>query len=352
MSDAVYCTRESVMASPDIKANAYAADRIDAAISSGADMIDSMCRLGARSNGIPGFAPWYGTLSFDWPNDQDARAGEFYLDQHTLISLTSLTSGGTSVPIGSVFLEPAAGGPPYRSIRLDRSGSSSFSSGTGVGQRSLVPTGLWGHSNVERSSSTVSGALTSSATSMSSAANVGVGSIIRVDSERMIVTGRSWVSSAQTGTLAASNSAQTLAVSDGTAFRAGEELLIDAERLLIRDIAANNLVVQRAWGGSALAAHTTATIYYAHTLAVERGALGTTAASHSDGATVYIWQPPSLVSTLNRAYALDTFFQEGSGYARTIGAQESEREFNSRGIRQLEDRVCNAYARRVRMRAV
>lgn len=352
MSDAWYCTRESVMASPDIKASAYAGTRLDAAISFGATLIDKLCHLGARDRDIPGFAPWVGTLSFDWPNDQDARAGEFYLNQHTLISLSSMTSGGSSIATANVFLEPTASGPPYRSLRLDRSTSSFFDVGSGVGQRSLAITGVWGHSNRERSSGTVSGALNGSVSLMSSAADVGVGSIVRVDSERMIVTGRNWAASGQTGTLAASSAAQTIAVSDGTAYRAGEEILLDAERMLIRDIAANNLFVTRAWAGSTLAAHASVPIYYAHTLVVERGALGTTASVHSDGATVYVWQPPSLIATLNRAYALDTFFQEGSGYARTIGAQESEREFTARGIRRLEEQVYGAYGRRVRTRAV
>lgn len=352
MSDAWYTTVEEVTASPDIKASAYAHERIGRHISAGAAMVDKLCHLGARDREIPGFAPWYGTLTFDWPNDQNARAGEFYLDQHTLISLASMTSGGTSIAAGSVFLEPSASGPPYTSIRLDRSGSTSFSSGSGVGQRSLSLTGLWGLNNSERSSGTVGANMSSSVATMSSDAAVGVGSIVRVGTERMIVTAKSWVSSAQTGTLAANNSAQSLAVSDGTAFRAGEELLMGAERILIRDIAANTLIVQRAWGGSTLAAHTGATIYFAHTLTVERGALGTTAASHSDGDAVYVWQAPSMISTLNRAYALDLFFQESAGYARTIGSQESEREFGRRGIRALEEQVYGAYGRRVRMRAV
>lgn len=356
MAEAVYCTRESVMASPDIKASAYAGTRIDAAIASGADAVDSLCHLGARSAGIPGFAPWTGTLAFDWPNDQDAPNGVLWLNQHRLISLASMTSGGVSIPIGypdGALLEPSASGPPYSRVSLDRAGSGYFTAGSGIGQRSLSLTGVWsGAPDRERSSGTVSGGINASVTSVSSGADAGVGSIIRVDSERMIVTGKNWADSAQTGSLAASNSAQSLAVSSGAAFRAGEELLLDAERVLIRDIAGNTLIVQRAWSGSTLAAHTTAAIYWARTLVVERGQLGTTASSHSDGATVYVYQPPSLIATLNRAYAIDTFFQEGSGYARTIGSQESEREFNARGIRQLEERVYGAYGRRPRMRAV
>jgi len=352
MAEVGYTTVEAVMASPDIKASAYAGARFAEYIAAGAASIDKLVHLGARDRGIPGFAPWVGTLSFDWPNDQDARSGQFWLNQHTLISLTSMTSGGTTIDAASVFLEPVASGPPYTNIRLDRSSSSSFGSGSGVGQRSLALTGVWGHSNNERSSSVVSGALNSSVELVSTAADVGVGSIIRVDSERMIVTGKNWAATGDAGTLAANNAAQSLAVTSGALYRAGEELLIDAERLLIRDVAGNTLIVQRAWSGSTLAAHSAAAVYFAHTLVVERGALGTSAASHNDQAVVYVWVAPSLIGTLNRAYALDTFFQENSGYARTIGSQESEREFNARGIRSLEERVYGAYGRRPRTRAV
>jgi hypothetical protein len=355
MAEAVYTTREAVMASPDIKASAYAGPRIDDAIAAGADAVDKLCHLGSRSRGIPGFAPWAGTLTFDWPNDQDARSGELWLNQHKLLSLTSMTSGGTSIPIGvaGALLEPSASGPPYNSVRLDRGGASYFSAGTGVGQRSLSLTGVWaGAADNERSSSTLSAAVNGSVELVSTGADVGVGSIIRVDDERMIVVGRNWASSGATGSLAANTQAQTLAVADGTIFRAGEELLIDAERVLIRDIAGNNIFVQRAWAGSTLAAHTTATVYWPRSLIVERGQLGTTAAAHSSGATVHVWQPPALIATLNRAYAIDTFLQESSGYARTIGSQETEREFNGRGIRALEERVYGAYGRRPRTRAV
>jgi len=340
------------MASPDIKAAAYAADRIDAAIAAGADAVDRLVHLGARARGIPGFAPWQGTLEFDWPNAQDALAGQFYLDQHTLISLDSFVSGGVTIPAVNVFLEPAASGPPYRSVRLNRATNSYFSIASGVGQRSLALTGLWGWNNRERVSSTVSGALNASVELVSSAAAVGVGSIIRVDSERMIITGKNWVSSAQTASIAANNAAQMITVADASAFRPGEEIMIDAERMLVRDITSNTLIVQRAWNGSVLAAHTTALIYFAHQLVVERGVLGTTAAAHAGGATVNVWEPPPFIATLNRAYAIDTFFQEGSGYARTIGSQESEREFNARGLRALEERVYGAYGRRPRTRAV
>jgi hypothetical protein len=340
----VYITRSSVMRAPDIKASAYATAEIDAAMISGARAVDDLChRI---------FYPLTATKSFDWPNTQDAGSYRLWLNQHDLISLTALTSGGTTIPVASVLLEPAASGPPYTRMDIDRSSSYAFAYGSGVGQQSLALTGLWGYRNDETSGlATLNGSTGSSSTAITVTGLLDVGHILRIGSERMLVTEKSWVDSGENGTLSSSNSAQTLAVSDGTLFRAGEELLLDAERVLVREVAGNNLIVQRAFGGSTLAAHTTADIYWPRILTVERGALGTTAAAHSDADAIYVHRAPALVQSLNRAYALNTFFQEGSGYARTIGSGEGERQFSQRGIQVLEDQVLAAYGR-LRMRTV
>lgn len=349
MEDYSYASRESVMAAPDIRASAYASAGVDSALVSAARQVDSLCHRGAYDRGIPGFLPWTGALSFDWPNDQGARSGRLWLDQFSLYSLTSMTSGGVTVSPASVLLEPSASGPPYSRIDLSRSTSAAFSTGPGAGQRSLALTGVWCPCLPQESAPsgfTVSGSPSSSATTLTANGPAFVGDILKVDSERMLVQEKTWVTSAQTGSLAASMAAETLAVSDGTVFRAGEDLLIDAERLLVRDVAGNNLIVRRAVGGSTLAAHTTATVYWPRLLTVKRGALGTTAAAHTTGTQIYRNVVPSLVAELAVAYALDTYFQQGAGYARTIGSGESERQMRSTAIKDLEERVYWAYGRR------
>lgn len=336
------------MRAADVSASAYLSAEIDQAIASASQAVDRLCHLGDETR--PGFAPWTGAVTYDWPILNNNGAYRFYLNQNRLVSLTSVVAGGTTIT-ADCLLRPETG-PPYATLDVDRGTSSLFTIGnTGAGQASLVITGVWcGVPIVERTLATWTAAsLTNSATSAVLAAPLDVGTIIRIDSERMIVTEQAWTSSGQTGTLTASKSAETLAVSDGTAFLPGEEILLDAERMLVRDVAGNNLIVRRS---STLAEHTTATIYQQRLCTLERGALGTTAASHSNGAQISIYVVPPLVEQLTVAYALDQRAQESSGYARTVGSGDAERQAGGGGIRTLEDRVLAAYGRKLRHRAV
>lgn len=346
-----YTTRERIMRAPDIKASAYATADVDAAIVTASGMVDDLCHRGRRSRGIPGFYPWIGTLTFNYPNQQNAGTFRLWLDQFRIISLTSLTSGGTDIT-ATALLEPAASGPPYNRIDLDQATSQGFTFTSGIGQRSIAVRGVFGENDVQQQRATLTTGINASATTITVSGRLDVGMVIVVDTERMQVLEKSWTTSSQTGTLTAAANAQTLAVSDGTVFAVGEELLLDAERVMVQDIAGNNLIVRRASGGSTLAAHTAATIFWPRSITVTRGVLGTTAATHSIGAAVMQQLVPSSIEELTRAYAMDTFFQGGSGYARTVGAGEGERNYSGRAIRELEERVYGAYGRRIRSRAV
>lgn len=341
------------MRAADIKAAAYASSDIDRCIETGAAAIDALCHRGARERGIPGFAPWTGAITFDWPTSNNRDSWQMWLGRFRLISLSAATSGGLDVT-SSVLLEPYSSGPPYNRIALDRAGSATLGYGSAAGQRSLVLTGVWGQADRELTGSgwSLGGDLNDSATTVTVNAPVDVGHILRIGSERMIVQERAWSDSGQNGTLSSSMSAQALTVSDGTVFFPGEELLLGAERMLIRDITGNILIVQRAVGGSTLGAHTGADIYYSRSFTVERGALGTTAAAHTSGAVVYTWEPPPVIEQLNIAYALEQRAQETSGYARTIGSGENERNASRAAVRELEDRVRYAYGRTARKLAV
>lgn len=350
MVDAWYCTREQVMAAPDIKASAYASSTIDASISSSSRLVDRLCHVQDNN-----FVPWTGSKSFPYPNAQNASIGTLWLDKHRLISLSAFTSGGVTVAPANVFLEPSASGPPYNRIEINRATSSALAMNSGTAQRSLVLTGVWGERIDESTNSlfTLNGAVNSSVTSLGVILTpIFVGDVLRIDSERMIVTEKAWVSSSLTGSLAASNAAQSLTVSDGTVFAPGEELIIDAERVLVLAVTGNILTVQRAVGGSTLAAHTTSLIYWPRSPTVVRGALGTTAASHLSNAQVYRHAAPAPINELALAYSLDSFFQKRSGYARTIGSGDAERMAVGGGIKRLEERVIGMYGRSARVRAV
>jgi len=346
-----YTTRERFMRAADIKGVAYASDEADAIVEASSRDVDRLIRRGDATR--PGLAPWQGTRLFDWPAPNNDGNFRFWLGPHKLISKTAIVSGGVTIT-SSVLLWPPESGPPYHAIDIDRSTDAVLTIGDGIGQQSLSVTGLWGHTDIERTLSTwtLGSSPNTSTTSVTINAPVGVGSLVRVGTERMIVTERDWVTSTQTGTLTSSVSAQSLAVTTGSAFFRGETLLIESERVLVQDISGNTLTVKRAVDGTTLAAHSGATIMYARACTVERGALGSTAAAHTSGDVVNIWQPPALAERLTIAYGLDTREQERAAYARTIGTEDNQRAAGRGGIRNLEARVEEAFGRPVRMAAV
>jgi hypothetical protein len=345
-------SREEVKAELDVRETARSNARIDRALADATEAVHGLCHRV--------FYPVLATRYFDWPNGQYARPWRLWLDANEVISVTALTSGGVTIAASDYFLEPNAYGPPYNRIEIDLDSNAAFGGGD-THQRDIGVTGLYaGCPLTETQTGATIEALDDSETGIdidaATSATIGVGSLLRIDSERVIVTGRANLDTGQTlggSGLTNQNNIVTVPVQSGAAFAAGESILIDSERMLVEDIAGNNLTVRRAWDGSTIAAHSVgATIYAPRTLTVARGALGTTAASHNSGATVYRWDPPGPARQLCIAEALVDLLQGRSGYARTAGSGESEREVSGRGLKDLRDRVYVSHGRKGRVRAV
>jgi len=345
-----YASREQVKAALDVAETARNNAQVDRAIGSGAEAIDALTHRR--------FYPWTGTRYFPWPNDQRARPWRLWLDADELISVTALVAGGVTIPPTDYFLEPANSGPPYTHVEIDLASSSAFAPGATY-QRAIAITGVYGHSADEEPVGTLTTSLAASqsatATATWTTARIGVGDILRIDSERVVVTAKTMVDSAQnTGNaLAASAGDVMVQVTDGTAFAVEQVLLVGSERMLVVDVAGNNLTVERAWDGTVLAAHGSGADIFALTgVELDRGQLGTTLAAHSNGAAVSRHLVPSLVRDLNVAEAINQLQQETSGYARVIGEGDNAREGTGRSLFDLRRDVVAAYGRKVRTRAV
>lgn len=343
-----YATREDVKDALDSKATARDNRRVDDAIAAASRSVEGLCHRR--------FYPVLGSRSWDWPNAQRAAAWRLWLDDSELIELTSISSGGVPINTADVLLEPNRTGPPYNRIELNLGTSTAFGGGATT-QQDITVTGLWGYRNQESPAGTAAaGSGSTSATlTVTDSAPIGVGTVLRAGTERLIVTGRRMTDTGQTlqGDLAASAAAVTVPVADGTGYQVGEVLLVGGERLLIVDIAANTLVVKRSWDGSTLAAHTTgAPLYAPRTLTVTRGALGTLAATIADGAPIVRWDPPPLVRQLVTAEALVMVLQGSAGWARTAGTGDHQREVTGRGIAQLRDQVYTEHGRKARVRGI
>ena len=343
-----YCTREDVKSALDSKETARNNAQVDRQIEAASRSAEGLLHRK--------FYPQEATRYFDWPpRDRYGRSGRLWLDADELISVSSLTSGGRTIVAADHFLEPANSGPPFTHIDIDLSSNAVFGGGD-THQRSIVVTGVFGYSADEAPAGALAEALDASETAVDVAdsALIGVGQILRCDTERMIVTGRSMLDTGQTlqTPLAASVAEVGVAVNAGNAYSVGEVILLDAERMLIVDIAGTNLIVKRAWDGSVLAAHTGSIIYAARTLTVERGALGTTAAAHTTATSLTKHVVPALVRQLVIGETLNALQQEGSGYARVIGSGDTTREASGRGLRDLREQAYTRHGRKVRARAV
>lgn len=347
-----YATREDVKRAVDSKETSRTNGQIDRALETAARNVEALCH---RT-----FAPVIATKSFDWPNSQYATPWRLWLDANELISVSTVTSGGTAISTADVLLEPNEYGPPYNRLELNLGSDAAFGGGE-THQRDITITGLYGYRDDETTLGVTTEALDTSETGIDvdgpTAAAIGVGSVLRVDDERLAVTGRTMAATGQTlgGNLDAKAATVTVPLASAVGFIEDEVILIDGERMLVADVAGTNLIVKRGWDGSTLAAHTTgATVYASRTLTVTRGVLGTTAATHSTAAPVHRWDPPAPVRTLCIGEALNLLGLEHAGYAVALKAGEagSERTRDVRGIAALRAQVYDTYGRKARLRGV
>lgn len=345
----LYATREDVMGAFDIKQTTRNRQYIDQALESASRSVEGLCHRR--------FYPVLATRYFDWPPRAGMTPWILRLNDQELASVTSIMSGGRTITADEYNLEPNTSGPPFNRVEIKLSSDGSFGGGDTY-QRDIQIAGVWAGAPVtEANAGALAEALDATETAVDVtgpvSAAVGVGSILRVDDERMIVTERRQLDTGQTGTLGGSKSDVALSVAAGAAYAVDEVLLLDAERIRIDDIAGNTLAVERAYDGTVLAAHTGAPIYAPRTLTVTRGVLGTTAGTHASDAAVYEWRSPGLVRQLTKAEAITQLTQERSGWflkASTSG--NSAGKVSADALATLRDQTYTTYGRKLRLRAV
>jgi hypothetical protein len=346
-----YCTREDVKRAIDIKETARTNWQIDRAIQSAARNIEGhLHRV---------FYPTDATRYFDWPNFQYAYPWRLWLDQHELAAIpTAVTSGGQPIPLSACNFEPVNSGPPYTSLELRRDLSYSFGVGS-TPQRDIAITGPFGFWTATDPAGQLAAAIsstTATTTTVSDGSLIGVGDLLIVDSERMLVSGRSNVDTGQTnlsGGTTASAADVAIGVTDGTQLHVDEVMQIDSERMLIVDITGNTLTVKRAWDGTVLATHATGThIYASRALAVLRGQLGTTAATHSNAAAASIHRVPALIRDLAVAESTNRVLQETGGYTDPQGEGAAAVAHLGSALADLWDEAETTYGRKNRHRVI
>lgn len=352
--DVMYASRDRILRSLEVLNSAYAGQKIDETIKASSRSVEGF--LHRR------FYPELRTIYRDWPNNYLAPAWEMPLWDQELISLTTVESGGVNITANCILRRgDDLAEPPYSTLVVDLSSNASFSAGTTF-QRSMQITGLFGYNDTDTTlaGAALSGGINSSVTAITLVPSSGLltaetGSLLKIDSERMIVLRRNMATTGATtsSSMLASAGATTFTTASASSLVIGETILIDGERMRVNDIAGSTIIVTRAWDGTPLTAHSSGvTIYGLRSLTVRRGVLGSTAASHLDAAAVYVHEFPSLVAELTAAETIVSLQQNAAAYARTIGSGAGTREAAGLGLDDLRERAWRAYGRKTRSAAV
>jgi len=353
VSEPCYITREAVKKALDIKMTARSDDDVDRAIQGASRQIDSQMRRV--------FYPRDTTRKWDWPNYQRAAPWRLWLNQWELAAAPTdpdaVVSGGVTIPIGECFFEPFNSGPPFTYLELDRSTSASFSAGS-TPQRSISITGTYGYNTDTAPAGSLAANvtdLTGTTVSVTNGAGAGVGDIVLVGTERMLLADKAMALTGRTQTgsgCSTTNPGDTVLTPSGGTFYVGETLLMGGERLLVVDLAGSDVIVKRGWDGTSASTHTGATIYALRSWTVTRGALGTAAATHTAADPISRYTPPSLISQLALAEAENNLLQGLAGYARTVGSADNERPVSGASLADIRKQAYSAYARQARLRVV
>ena len=352
---ACYATRQDVMSAPDIQQVQDYARHVDSAIEAGSRAVDALCHRK--------FWNHIRTLQYEWPNFQRAYPWRIWFDEGELADVTVLppvvTSGGVLIPDSAIFWSGSSNYyPPYRYMELDRSQSYSFGTGS-TPQRNVLITANTGYWAETKPAGTITANVNASVTTVavSDSSVTGVGDVLIVDSESMLVRDMTWSDTSQTvnsgGTTAQAND-NVINFGGGGVISPGETILIDAEWMLVLSApSASTIVVERAYNESILTTHAGGTAISAQrSCTVSRGFGGTTAASHTSATPAVTQLIPDLVHELAVAEALNYVFQKTSGYARTLGDTPGARTVPGGSLPDVRNQCYAAHGRKVRQRAV
>lgn len=344
-----YTTRETVKSALDSNDNGLSSDaQVDRAIEAASRSVDKLCHRV--------FYPRADTRYFDWPNVQHASPWRLWLDQDEIVSVDTLVAGAVTIPTGNFFLESANRGAPYRRVEINVGTSSAFAPGPQTWQRAISITGVFGWPESLAALTTLTaniGTTTATTCAVADSSTVGVGDHIKVDTEYLRVTNKTWTSTGVTLAADLTDKKNAQSVTLSAPVNAGETILLNAEQMFVFAVSGNVAQVVRGFGGTTNAAHTGSVAVYApRTLTVTRGNHGSVAATHTSASAVSVAQYPGPVVALTVAYAIDQIEQERSAYARTVGSNENIRSATGSALQRLEDVVRSNYARKRFGRAV
>jgi hypothetical protein len=342
----------------DIRQAAYSRERIDRAVLSGAEAVDSITQRRFFYDTT--------THSWDWPNFQYAAPWRVWFDSHEMAGAPSLFVTGSLLPVpvviapGQYIMQPVNDGPPWTYIELRRDLNSAYGYNE-TPQNDIAITGPFGYWMRTRAAGSLAASVSTTGITtimVNDGVSVGVGDVVNVDSERMIVYDSNYTDTTITfgGLSTAQANDNIVNVADGTQFARDEIIQVDSEWMLIQAIQGNNLIVKRGYDASVLSAHTGGTIWARRSLSVLRGALGSVAATHTDGAAIAVDETPGLCRQLAIAEAVVWLTQEPGAYGGSSAPMQPSSEGEpapGAGLPDLRTRVlASRYTRKARSRVI
>lgn len=236
-----------------------------------------------------------------------------------LLSITSIKNGDTTLTSTDYTLKP--GYPhwqhgPYSEVYLESEGEW-YSEGNEI-------VGEWGKYKLSKSLG-ITGSLAAVDTAtlaVTDGSKLSPGMVLLIESEQLLVSGMSTTTTDSTADLAEdvdATSETEIAITDGTKLAVGEVIKVGFEQMLVLDISTNDILVERGYNGTTMAAHTSgASILVFRTFNVTRGINGTTAAIHAAKA-IYQYIAPADVNYLCRQIASLMMKKAESGYVGRSG---------------------------------
>jgi hypothetical protein len=251
--------------------------------------------------------------------------GNLQIFTDPLLSITSIVNDGTTLSPSDYILQPYKRhweSGPYSSIL--RAPDASNLSAWDDEDNGVVLNATWGlYDRSGATGATVASDQSDSASTLavSNGGKVSPGMVLLIGSEQQLVTG--WGSPTSTvSQLSAAMTAsdQTLSVDNGSLFSIGEIIRCEFEQMKVRDIRTNQLAVTRGWNGSGQTTHAdNSAVDVYRSVNVERAVNGTTAAAHATNAAISRYFAPDDVQFLTRQIATLMLNKAKSGYQGKTG---------------------------------
>lgn len=193
-----------------------------------------------------------------------------------------------------------------------------------AGSSELQITGLWGKwLQLEPVGVSITQTENAGEIAVDDGSILSAGMVLAVEDEQELVTGMgapTALTSLMDGAVTAAD--EEIEIDDGTEIHEGEVIQISTERMFVRMIAGDRLVVARGWSGTRKQSHANdSPVSVYRTFAVKRGVNGTEASAH-DGADLARYTPPEDVNWLCRQIAGLMRMKAKSGFAGKVGNAE------------------------------